>query len=46
MSQADFQLLKESNSEVNQTMDGFTQKLLSIQKEIQSMEAMKNMFKW
>jgi hypothetical protein len=44
MSLEDFKDLMNSNNNVNQTMDGFTQKLTSIQKEIQSMEAMKNMF--
>jgi chromosome segregation ATPase len=44
MSLEDFKDLMNSNSNVNQTMDGFTQKLTGIQKEIQSMEAMKNMF--
>jgi hypothetical protein len=44
MSLEDFKDLMNSNSNVNQTMDGFTQKLIGIQKEIQSMEAMKNMF--
>jgi hypothetical protein len=33
-----------SNQNVNTTMDGFTAKLLGIQKEIQNLEAMKNMF--
>lgn len=46
MSLEDFKDLMNSNNNVNQTMDGFTQKLTSIQKEIQSMEAMKNMFNW
>lgn len=44
MSIEDFKDLMNSNTNVNQTMDGFAQKLASIQKEIQSMEAMKNMF--
>ena len=44
MSLEDFKDLMQSNNNVNQTMDGFSQKLASIQKEIQSMEAMKNMF--
>jgi len=44
MSLEDFKDLMNSNANVNQTMDGFTQKLIGIQKEIQSMEAMKNMF--
>ena len=35
-----------SNQNVNSTMDGFTAKLLGIQKEIQNLEAMKNMFNW
>ena len=44
MSLEDFKDLMNSNANVNQTMDGFAQKLAAIQKEIQSMEAMKNMF--
>lgn len=44
MTLEDFKDLMSTNSSVNQTMDGFTQKLVAIQKEIQSMEAMKNMY--
>lgn len=44
MTLEDFKDLMNSNNNVNQTMDGFTQKLTAIQKEIQSMEAMKNMY--
>lgn len=44
MSIEDFKDLMNSNANVNQTMDGFAKKLASIQKEIQSMEAMKNMY--
>jgi hypothetical protein len=44
MSLEDFKDLMNSNSNVNTTMDGFANKLGGIQKEIQQMEAMKNMF--
>jgi hypothetical protein len=37
-----FKELISSNTNINETVDGFTQKLLLIQKEIQTMEAMKN----
>jgi len=43
MSLDDFKQLMSSNTNVNSAMSGFTSKLESIQKEIQSMEAMKNM---
>ena len=43
MSIEDFKALINSNSNVNTTMNGFTQKLEKVQKEIQSLEAMKNM---
>ena len=43
MSLQDFQDLMSSNQNVNNTMGGFTNKLENIQKEIQSLEAMKNM---
>ena len=43
MSVDDFKLLMNSNANVNTTMSSFTSKLESIQKEIQSLEAMKNM---
>jgi hypothetical protein len=33
-----------SNTNVNSTMDGFNEKLIALQKEIQSIEATKNMF--
>ena len=39
----DFKELMNSNSHVNETIDGFTQKLGTVQKEIQSLEAMKNL---
>mmetsp|Transcript_7524 Transcript_7524/g.12700 ORF Transcript_7524/g.12700 Transcript_7524/m.12700 type:complete len:314 (-) Transcript_7524:26-967(-) len=39
-----FKDLMSSNQNVNSTMNGFTEKLSNIQKEIQSLEAMKNMF--
>ena len=43
MSLEDFKELMNSNSNVNNTMGGFTSKLENVQKEIQSLEAMKNM---
>ena len=42
----DFKDLMSSNADVNNTMGSFNEKLLGIQKEIQSLDAMKNMFAW
>lgn len=44
MSIDDFKELMSSNQNVNTTMVTFNEKLVGIQKEIQSIEAMKNMF--
>lgn len=43
MSLEDFKELMNSNANVNSTMGGFTSKLENVQKEIQNLEAMKNM---
>jgi len=39
----DFKELMNSNTSVNNSLTGFAEKLLNVQKEIQSLEAMKNM---
>ena len=39
----DFKELMNSNTSVNNSLTGFADKLLNVQKEIQSLEAMKNM---
>lgn len=39
----DFKDLVNSNSHINETIEGFTSKLSGVQKDIQDLEAMKNM---
>ena len=46
LSVQDFKELIASNTNVNQTFQGFTGKLENVQKEIQQIETMKNMMMW